>query len=307
MKNIPYYHVDVFSPVPLSGNGLIVFTEAENFSNSTMQRLTQEMRQFETIFLQKINDHTKINDRTMKARIFTCAEELNFAGHPILGAAATLHDLQENPEARIEWTFALNEKTVKVYSEKKDYGFEVTMNQGKAIFGRVLNAEETGSLLSYLNATPEDLVPGLFPTVVSTGLPYLIIPFLNNRFKANIGAPGLEEHLHRFNAKFIGLLDFETRSIRTGNNDGSLEDIATGSLAGPAGAFLVKHGFEKPDQVIQFFQGKNLSRNSLLYVELKSFPDNTADVWVSGSVCKIAKGFLEYNLVNHLEILNPKP
>lgn len=301
MKKIPYYHVDVFSPVPLSGNGLIVFTETEDLSTSAMQVLTQEMRQFESIFLQKIDE------RTMKARIFTCSEELNFAGHPVLGAASILHDLLDNKDIKAEWIFELNEKTVKVITEKKDYGFEASMNQGKAIVGKVLNAEESVSLLSYLNATPEDLVPGLFPTVVSTGLPYLVIPFSNNRFKATIGAPGLEEKLHRFGAKFIGLLDFETRSIRTGNNDGSLEDIATGSLAGPAGAFLVIHGFERPDKVIKFFQGRNLSRNSLLYVELRTCPDNATDVWVSGSVCKIASGFLDYDLVNHLGKLNNIP
>jgi PhzF family phenazine biosynthesis protein len=87
MKIIPYYHVDVFTNKPLSGNGLTVFTEAECFSKTDMQRLTQEMRQFESIFLQRITNN-KIRDY-----VFTCEEELNFAGHPVLGAAATLHDL----------------------------------------------------------------------------------------------------------------------------------------------------------------------------------------------------------------------
>lgn len=291
MKTIPFYHVDVFSAVPLSGNGLIVFTETEGFSKANMQLLTQEMRQFESIFLQKISGNT------VKARIFTCSEELNFAGHPILGAAATLHDLLEQPDNKAEWTFELNQKTVKVQTEKKENGFEATMNQGKAEFGKVLEPAESASILDYLNARPEDLVPGLYPTVVSTGLPYLIIPFLNNHYKANIGAPGLEEKLHHYGAKFIGLLDIETRSIRTGNNDGSLEDIATGSLAGPAGAFLVKHGFEQSDRIIPFNQGKNLGRDSKLYTELRTGEDNSIDVFVSGSVCKIATGSLEHNLL----------
>ncbi|HEY4108510.1 PhzF family phenazine biosynthesis protein [Puia sp.] len=287
MNEIPYYHVDVFSAIPFSGNGLIVFTEAESFSAATMQTLTQEMRQFESIFLQEIRDNT------IKARIFTCSEELDFAGHPVLGAAAVLHDQKYPDHKRTTWTFQLNAKTVTVTTERSASTYDAAMDQGKAEFGRTLDAAETRSILDYLNATPQDLYPGLPVTVVSTGLPYLIIPFKNNQFKANIGAPGLEEKLHHFGAKFIGLLDIETRSIRTGDNDGSVEDIATGSLAGPAGAYLVKHGLEKADQLIQLQQGKNLSRNSRLYVQLKTCSDNTHNVFVSGSVCKIARGLLE--------------
>jgi trans-2,3-dihydro-3-hydroxyanthranilate isomerase len=294
MKAIPFYHVDVFSPEPLSGNGLIVYTEAAGFSDATMQALTQEMRQFESIFLQEIRDNT------VTARIFTCEEELDFAGHPILGAAATLHDLLAPDKHEAEWTFVMRKKTVKVTTAKKGDHYEAIMNQGKAEFGRVLNETETASILGYLRARPGDLYPGLFPTVVSTGLPYLIVPFQNNRWQASFGAPGLEERLHEVGAKFIGLLDIETRSIRTGNNDGSLEDIATGSLAGPAGAFLVEHGFEKEGGIIRLNQGKNLGRDSQLFVRLQSFEKERADVLVSGEVCKIAQGSLDGGLVRRL-------
>src|SRR5207237_10306556 len=112
MKDVPYYHVDVFSPEPLAGNGLIVFTETARFNTSIMQVLTREMRQFESIFLKKINDST------VQARIFTSEEELDFAGHPVLGAAATLHDLHCTGN-KAEWTFELNAKTVQVVSERK--------------------------------------------------------------------------------------------------------------------------------------------------------------------------------------------
>src|SRR5258705_12641846 len=101
-KTAPYYHVDVFSPEPFSGNGLMVFTEAADLSKSTMQVLTQEMRQFESIFLQGIQGNV------VRARIFTCEEQLNFAGHPILGAAATLHDLLRGEDEKADWVFELN-------------------------------------------------------------------------------------------------------------------------------------------------------------------------------------------------------
>jgi trans-2,3-dihydro-3-hydroxyanthranilate isomerase len=287
MNAVPYYHVDVFSPEPFKGNGLIVFTETAGFSVDTMQVLTREMRQFESIFLRKITENR------FSARIFTCEEELDFAGHPVLGAAATLHDLHKHDESKVEWTFELNLKTVTVITEKKEERYEAVMNQGRADFGRVLNEAETRSVLACIDAVPEDLYPGLYPTVVSTGLPYLIVPFLNHFFAAKIGSPGLRELLHRFGAQFIGLLDIEGRRIRTGANDGSVEDIATGSLAGPACAFLVSHGLAQPDSVVRFSQGSNLFRNSELYAELRTCEDHSMDVFVSGSVCKIASGILE--------------
>jgi len=287
IRSTPYYHVDVFSAEPFSGNGLIVFTEAGGFSDAAMQVLTQEMRQFESIFLQDIRDNV------VRARIFTCLEELDFAGHPILGAAAVLHDLFRGGDVLADWVFELNEKTVTVTTARKEHGYDAVMNQGKAVFGKVLDPQETAAILSFIGATPDDLYPGLYPTVVSTGLPYLIVPLRDNGFRAAVGAPGLEEKLHAFGAQFIGLLDIGSRSIRTGNNDGSVEDIATGSLAGPSGAFLVAHGLEKEDRVIGFQQGRNLGRDSKLYVTLVPCGDGSLDVMVRGGVCKIARGVME--------------
>jgi trans-2,3-dihydro-3-hydroxyanthranilate isomerase len=287
MTTTPYYHVDVFSPVRFSGNGLIVFTEAGGFSRSAMQMLTQEMRQFESIFLGKIKGNE------VPARIFSCDEEMDFAGHPVLGAAATLHDLFRKNELEADWIFQLNKKAVTVTTTRTDYGYESVMNQGQAEFGKVLNAEETEDLLGAINVGMDDLYPGLYPTVVSTGLPYLIVPLKDNQFRAAIGARGLEPKLHAFGALFVGLLDISSRGIRTGNSDGTVEDIATGSLAGPSGAFLVEHGLEQAGTEIHFQQGRNVGRDSRLAVTLMLCPDGTKDVIVKGSVCKIASGVVE--------------
>lgn len=295
MKTIPYYHVDVFSKEPFSGNGLTVFTEAEGFTKATMQNLTQEMRQFESIFLQKISTGN------VRAHIFTCEEELNFAGHPILGAAATLHDLFQPVEEKTQWTFELNEKTVTVITERKDNIYEAVMNQGTAEFGKVLNVTETASILDCIGFSVEDLYPGCYPAVVSTGLPYLIIPVQRDGFKPKTGAPGLEERMQPFGAKFLGILEIPTLSIRSGDNKGAVEDIATGSLAGPVGAYLVKHGFQNPDTVIQLNQGKNLGRPSQLFVEVGKKNGRLTDVYVGGSVCKVSQSVLSKELTAYLQ------
>ncbi|TCZ67749.1 PhzF family phenazine biosynthesis protein, partial [Paenibacillus albiflavus] len=81
-----YYHADVFSSKSLSGNGLTVIFHEEDMDTQYMQRIAEEFKQFETIFLRQIGE------KHFRARIFTVEEELDFAGHPILGAVSIIHE-----------------------------------------------------------------------------------------------------------------------------------------------------------------------------------------------------------------------
>ena len=84
--DLAYSHVDVFSQVPFGGNSVPVFSDARGVSAELMLLITQEMRHFEAIFLEPTD-----RPDTVRARIFDLFEELPFAGHPIIGAAAVLH------------------------------------------------------------------------------------------------------------------------------------------------------------------------------------------------------------------------
>ena len=135
-KKLTYVLVDVFAETPLSGNGVTVFFDwAET---DTMQKITQEMRQFESIFL-------KWDPKTgqIEARIFTMDEELDFAGHPLLGAASALHSLSESDQNELTWTFKLNERLVAVTTQKIDNHFLATLDQGTPRFSKSLTKEET--------------------------------------------------------------------------------------------------------------------------------------------------------------------
>ena len=93
-------------------------------------------------------------------------------------------------------------------------------------------------------------------------------------------------------AKFFFVLDIENREGRTWDNLGLVEDIATGSAAGPVGAYLVKNGFEKFDDEIILKQGNFLGRPSELKIRVSSISNEINDVYVEGDVCKIAVGEL---------------
>ncbi|HSB56136.1 MAG TPA: PhzF family phenazine biosynthesis protein, partial [Gemmatimonadales bacterium] len=235
-----YRQVDVFTAVPYRGNGLAVFPERGSLTARQMLAIAGELRQFESIFLA-----SGATPEEVSARIFTVEEELPFAGHPVLGAAAVLHADRAADRERAIWRFVLQEKTVPVESRKTGMGWAAIMDQGLAVFGPPLARAQEGPFLAALSLTPADR-PGDLPLqMVSTGLPYLIVPLRTDIGRARIAGPGFEALLGSVGAKFVYVLDPARPEGRTWDNQGAVEDVATGSAAGPTGAYLVRHGIAR--------------------------------------------------------------
>ncbi|KOP39836.1 PhzF family phenazine biosynthesis protein [Flavobacterium sp. WLB] len=282
-----YHHVDVFSDKPFSGNGLTIFINENPLDKSLMQTITQEMRQFESIFLNPINSDT------FRARIFTMEEELDFAGHPIIGATAIVHDLYAKDASESKVNFQLNEKLVTVKTVKHNNHYSAQMNQGKPEFRNILSKEQEETFLRYFNLLPEDKYDHLPLQVISTGLPYLIIPVKSKSLaKVKVTIPDLEEKLQEVNAKFFYVLDTENLEGRTWDNFGLVEDIATGSAAGPAGAYLVQNQLVNIDTEIILNQGSFLGRPSKMKIIVNGTNVEESEIYVEGDVCKIAVGEL---------------
>lgn len=288
LRGLEYLHADVFSREPLSGNGLIVFPDAIALAPTTMQAITREMRQFESIFLIPTEDPHRV-----RARVFTMEEELPFAGHPVLGAACVLHDRLPDARERETWTLELVAGPVQVSTSRQDGWYEATMDQGRPTFGATLDAETTLQVLASLNLTEDDLYPGLPPQVVSTGLPYLLVMLANGLERAAIVRNGFEALLASVGAKFIYVLHVPSCEGRTWDNDGRVEDIATGSAAGPVGAYLVRQGLASPGTEITVYQGRFLGRPSQIRVQVDVVNGKIAAVRVSGDVRMVARGIFE--------------
>jgi predicted PhzF superfamily epimerase YddE/YHI9 len=190
MATASYFHVDVFAAGPLSGNGLSVFLGTDSWSAGAMQRLTQEMKQFESIFL------SNIGPTGAAARVFTVEEELPFAGHPVLGAAVVLHRALTPDAPSCEWTLQLAHGPIAVRTERRDGHWRAEMNQGQAVHEATVGMAELQPILERLSLTAEDLAPGLPARVVSTGLPYLIVPVRPEALaRTSIQGHDLEERL----------------------------------------------------------------------------------------------------------------
>jgi trans-2,3-dihydro-3-hydroxyanthranilate isomerase len=71
-----------------------------------------------------------------------------------------------------------------------------------------------------------------------------------------------------------------------------MEDPATGSAAGPLGAYLAHHGVGGMPGRLLIRQGEEIGRPSELHVEIR--PDgDTWGVWVEGGVVMVGRGVFE--------------
>lgn len=276
-----YFHVDVFSNKILSGNGLTVVFCNEELDDNLMLKLTQEFKQFETIFVRRIDDSI------FNARIFTVDEELDFAGHPILGAAATIHSHIFRSEEDITITFQLNQKIIIANSKKIGDHYEVQMNQGKAEFLCEVSQEKRNKYVNALNLSEENLSEEFPMEVVSTGLPYLLVPLTSGIENAKIISSKFEEMLKEVGAKFAYIFDVNHIEGRTWDNQGNVEDVATGSAAGPLGAYLYKHNIFNVGHEIIINQGRFVGRPSKIKVSMSICEK---EILVSGEVAILAKG-----------------
>ena len=283
-----YCHVDVFSSKPLSGNGVTVFRLREALPTTVMQELTREMRQFESIFVLK-----EAKSQMVRAWVFTMEEELDFAGHPVLGAAAALHEETMAGVREVSWTFQLNKKSFPVQSIRHDSHYRAEMDQGVCNFGVTLSPQESIPLLEALNLGREHLLDNLPLQIASTGLPYLLVPVNRDLNAARIIEPEFEKQLARFGAKFVYVFDVNHKEGRTWDNDGRVEDIATGSAAGPAGAYLVARGLVSSSQTIGISQGRFVGRPSSLFVVAQKDDQGRIKVKVAGDASIFARGQLD--------------
>jgi PhzF family phenazine biosynthesis protein len=286
MTVLEYRLVDVFASQPLAGNSLTVFPMRREVSTALLQAVTCEMRHFESIFLWETND-----PHCFRARIFTMEEELPFAGHPVIGAACAMHAERFAECEEVSLRLQLGEREVAIVSRRHGHHYMAEMDQGVATFSGAVPSECHAEVLAALNLQPADLMDDLPLEIVSTGLPYLIVPVRRNLAQARIAASGFDRLLARFGASFVYVLDVPALEARTWDNDGRVEDVATGSAAGPAAAYLVRHGHAQAGQPMILSQGRFVGRPSELIAIVDG--DGRPGVRVRGEVVAVGSGMLD--------------
>ncbi|MFG2986292.1 PhzF family phenazine biosynthesis protein [Streptomyces sp. NPDC048258] len=305
-----YTHVDVFTDRPYSGNSLAVFPDADALTGAQMQSVTRELRHFESVFLLRDGAGDEKEEegdagdagyegdagvRTRRARVFDLTRELDFAGHPLIGAAAVLHALH-GAEDHETWTLRLPARTVEVTTERRGPGrYASLLDQGAAEFlGRPdpHDPAALAALAALFGLEPSDLDPALPPEVLSTGLRYLVLPVRGDALaRARVRAP-LDTPMARLGAQFAYVLDAAALEGRHWDNDGILEDVATGSGAGCAAAYLRRHGRIGSGERSVLRQGRFTGRPSEMTISAEGDGQDIGSVRVGGGVAFVAEGHL---------------
>jgi len=279
---IPFRLVDVFTERPLAGNQLCVVPDAGAVPEELMPQLAQEIGFSETTYVLESG-----GDR-YRMRIFTPGSELPFAGHPTLGTAFTLVSegivatpvTQSVPAGEIEVEVDLDRGSARMKQMPPTFG--------KEIEDRELLAAANGLGLDQLH-------PDLPAQVVSTGLSHLIVPARNEAAMAAAerNPAALEKLLETAGTDAVYLFasdaDGEAKARMFDVTRGIGEDPATGSAAGPLGAYLAARGVAGMPGTVVIRQGEEIGRPSVLHAQVEAEGDSWR-VHVGGGVRIVGDG-----------------
>ena len=287
--------VDVFTDRIFGGNPLAVFTDGAGLSTDEMQAIALEMNLSETTFILPPEDPANL----AKVRIFTPRAELPFAGHPTVGTAWVLARLGQVEPGRQRITLELGLGPVAVdFEDVGDPGAFIWMNQGTATFGEVLTDRD--AIAEALNVEPADLAPDLPIQFVSTGFPFLFVPFATSAAvdRATLSSGGFAGASTNAGGAFLfhsvpGSDRAYSRMIAT-IGGGVWEDPATGSASGPLGAYIVEHGLSSRGSSVEIVseQGTQMGRQSFVHIRVASDGEAPGEISVGGSVVWVFDGTL---------------
>jgi trans-2,3-dihydro-3-hydroxyanthranilate isomerase len=281
-----YTIADVFAEVPLQGNPVAVFTDASGLSGEVMQRAARELNLSETVFLLR----AQTPGAHLRARIFTPATELPFAGHPVLGAAFVVGRAMGSPVVRLETGLGV----VAVTLTRPDGGGDPVYGEMEQPIPTVEPFPAVDELLAALGVSGG--AAGELPVEAYRNGPVHVYVELSDPEAVAALRPDLRA-LERLGVYGINCFAgsgtrFKTRMF--GPALGVPEDPATGSAAGPLAVHLARHGRVPFGTEIEIAQGAEIGRPSLLRARAEGDAGRIERVLVGGSAVIVARG--EYRL-----------
>jgi len=289
MTRHEYVLVDVFTDRKFGGNQLAVFTDGRGIDGATMQAVAKELSIAETTFVlprEKDGDH--------KVRIFTPGKELPFAGHPTVG---TTWVLSGGKDGTLKLELGVGTIGVTV----KDRFVE--MEQPLPTFGPELRVRD--QVIAAIGDVTDDVGDRMRgpDQVVSCGNAFLFtaIDGLDGMADIKVNQSALQSLLDE-----VGAMGLYAYTVRTTAQPGSTvhgrmfapsvgipEDPATGSAAGPLGAYLVRHGVARPGETLVAEQGFEMGRPSFLHIRIDGSREKITGVHVGGNVVNVGGGWMD--------------
>ena len=283
----PFHILNVFSETRFGGNQLAVFQLPENLEADELLRITRETNMAEAAFLIGEADA----EGNQQLRVFTREAELPSAGHAAIGAAWVAE--QGRPELTNTIKMVMEASECRVRSSEDGLHW---MEQLPPIFSDTLSVE---ALSPVLRLNPAVFHPQLPIQIVSTGLPFILVPLrhLDAVKQATLHPVVYYNLIKETHAKAIMLFapqvyergnDYNARVF--GHYFGVPEDAASGSANSCLGGYLLQHEAVKGDSLdIRVEQGYEMKRPSKIHVRASREGDAIA-IHVGGKVEMLAKG-----------------
>jgi trans-2,3-dihydro-3-hydroxyanthranilate isomerase len=296
-----FTQVDVFTQTPLAGNPLAIFPDARGLNDAEMQALAREMNLSETTFIFPRDAATEAREGK-KVRIFTVEQELPFAGHPTLGTALYLYASEPNQKkpAEISLDLKVGKIPVRFTANSENAG-------GDRVDGRVFGemrqrdpefeAPFSRADVARIIGIGVNEIHSKWPIQpVSTGFTFTIVPFRNRQTLSDLtfSYSQAAEFLRKAGANLFyflcperreGQLEAAARMFFYGG-----EDPATGSAAGCAAGWMVKHGVATSDEQVVIHQGAECRRPSEMHVRATREGERITNVRVGGYAVEILRG-----------------
>lgn len=275
-KNYAFKIVNVFAETPFGGNPLAVFVDAQGLSDMQMQHIARQMNLSETVFVLP----SEVADARL--RIFTPAYELPFAGHPVLGSAAVLHQ-----ERQLAENFVLETQAAPIPIQHSQ-GLYRLATRLQAAHSAELSAAEVAQMLGL---SPADIVSD--PEWVSAGSMQLLIQVASR--DAVLRARAVPDLFFEKAAKQAGQAIAYLWHVADGvatvrlffeQNGQIVEDPGTGSACANLGAWHAHHG-QVPVR-LRVEQGEVLQRPNVLHLSVTA----EGEVQVAGAVISMGEGVL---------------
>ena len=285
------FYVDAFTTKPFAGNPCAVVLEAGDLNEEQMLLIARETNQPETSFV------SASRQADFRVAYFTPRQRIPFAGHPTIATAFLLAlegAIRPARPAVAKFQFDIGVLPVEVHFAADGRPERAVMTQAAAVFSSLHEAAEVAPCLGLAES---DLLPGLPAQVVSTGVPFLMVPArdLEVLKKAQMDRPRLRELLVRAEvpAAFLFCLQgFDPGSdthARFFDPNGTMEDPFTGSAAGGMGAYIVRHGL-KSGPLLNIEQGHLLGRPGHGVLEVRGSGEDIKTIKLSGSAVKTLEG-----------------
>ena len=312
------YIVDAFTEELFGGNpaGVVILPEGGKFpSDDTMLKIAAELRYSETAFVLPLDEEQSLDYAQFKIRYFTPTAEVDLCGHATIAAFQALQSeglVGYDVDYRVE-TLAGDIKV------RIDEGI-VMMGMADAKLIKTISDPLDVDKLYDIMGGEYDTSLGLFPAIISTGLPDIMMPVANVD-ELNALAPKMDALSDLSRA--YGVTGVHAFAIANKDKDefadvvvharnfaplyGIDEEAATGTANGALTYYLKINGVIDIPATCKVIQGESLGRPSVIMTNIQNKPAGVYildgpsleseyptlhEIFVGGSARILAKGEL---------------